>query len=274
MCDSPFRVESDGAYYAVPCGRCPPCKKNRINDWVYRLQQEDKVHLSSMFVTLTYDTQSVPITPKLRMTLKPSDLKDFWKRLRYYALGDKIRYYACGEYGTERYRPHYHAIIFGLTDPKHIDKAWTSGTTHIDQVTPASIAYTAKYIQKPSRIPQYKGDDRHPEFARMSQGLGKNYITSEKIEYHHADLSRNYVTNPGGAVQRLPRYYRTKIYDEVQLKDQVKIILQAVNEAETDKQIQFYDTYGNNADYDAFTDSQRKLRYETYYKHQQPRQDL
>lgn len=278
-CHSPFWVKNPTPWdghdeIPVPCGRCPPCKRRRVNDRTFLVSQEDKLCTSAHFVTLTYDTMTVPISKTGRMTLKPKDLTDFLKRLRYYDKSSNIRYFACGEYGSERWRPHYHCIIFNVEDILSFDKAWGLGSVDIGTVTGASIAYTAKYISKPQRVPQYPGDDRVREFSRASKKLGHNYITPETVAYHHADLSRNYVTLPGGEKLAMPKVLRNKIYDEQQRKKQRRIITVAVQEAENDKQIDFYTKYGNEADYDAFLQSEKRGAYIRYYKDQTKRQDL
>lgn len=53
----------------VPCGKCLTCKKTKVLQWSHRMQQELKVSYSAYFVTLTYNTESVPITDKGFMTL-------------------------------------------------------------------------------------------------------------------------------------------------------------------------------------------------------------
>ena len=46
-CDSPYYTTmANMQKVPVPCGRCPPCRKTRINQWVFRLQQEDKIAVS------------------------------------------------------------------------------------------------------------------------------------------------------------------------------------------------------------------------------------
>ncbi len=36
----------------------------------------------------------------------------FIKRLRKYFNNNKIKYFYCGEYGTQTLRPHYHMIVY------------------------------------------------------------------------------------------------------------------------------------------------------------------
>lgn len=154
------------------------------------------------------------------MTLVKKDFQDFMKRLRkHHGNKTKIKYWACGEYGSKNVRPHYHAIIYNL-EPELLTKAWTLGDVHIGNVSGASIAYTTKYMHKGKIIPMHKNDDRVPEFSLMSKKLGSNYLTPQIIKYHQEDITRNYLTLEGGHKIALPRYYREKIYSEKQRKSQ------------------------------------------------------
>lgn len=211
-------------YHSVPCGKCASCRLRRIQGWVFRLLQEEKNHNTSWFVTLTYDL--APVTFNGFMTLRRSDLTKFFKRLRKQTKKKTIRYYACGEYGTKTLRPHYHAIIFDAT-PTEIESAWTSfqnekdyvklGILHFGKVSGDSIAYTAKYMAKESKIPMHDHDDRVPEYSVMSKHLGASYMTPEIIKYHKEGY-RSYLTMPGGATHAMPRYYRDKIFSEADKK--------------------------------------------------------
>lgn len=222
----------------LPCGKCVECKKRRVSEWVFRLEQEDLSSTSSLFVTLTFDNKYVPMSPKGYMTLPykedrvinkgknkgktkkvPSEyhMESFIKRLRYYQNGSKkskIKYYGVGEYGSKTNRPHWHLIIFNVNDKEDIHKAWPYGTVHVGNVSGDSIAYTCKYIDKPSRIPVHINDDRVPEYSRMSQGLGDRFLTPAMIRYFKADYSRNFITLKDGKKIPLPRYYRKKIFKE------------------------------------------------------------
>lgn len=226
-CQSPFwKLPAGGLREVpVPCGRCPPCKKRRVDAWVFRLMQEEKRHKYAHFVTLTYDTDHVPISPNGFMTLDKDAFPLFMKRLRKLCPDAPLRYYACGEYGSENRRPHYHAIIFGCSDSERFFKAWSLdgvpfGSVHVGQVSGDSIAYTMKYIDKPKHYSVHGRDDRVHEFALMSKGMGENYITPAIKKYHTDDLSRNYLTVLGGHKIALPRYYRERLFTPDQLEDQ------------------------------------------------------
>ena len=178
-CITPFYKNIDPTSHkevGFPCGKCYPCLQRRVSGWSFRLMQEHKVSTSGYFITLTYDTDHVPIKLSGYMTLDKSDFQKFIKRLR---KQDKsaIKYFAVGEYGGRTMRPHYHAIIFNVYNVDNIDKCWNKGTIHYGTVTEASVGYTLKYMMKKSKVPLHRNDDRQPEFQLMSKGLGLSYLT-------------------------------------------------------------------------------------------------
>lgn len=212
---------------ALPCGKCPNCKKRRISGWSFRLMKHAEIQNSAIFLTLTYNTDHVPITKNGFMSLDKTDIQKYFKRLR--KLHDireggkaisKISYYCCGEYGTTTMRPHYHMLLFNA----HLDdavNAWKLegkelGTYHVGQVSEASVGYTLKYMCKPTKIPLHKNDDRVPEFSLMSKGMGKNYLTDAMIQWHKRDLvGRVYVPLKDGKKIAMPRYYKDKMYTKL-----------------------------------------------------------
>lgn len=177
-CITPFyKRDKDNEWLQLPCGKCPDCLARRASGWSFRLMQQEKVSDSAHFVTLTYNTDHVPISEKGFMTLVKADLQKFFKRLRKLSAEDSlpIKYYACGEYGGTRHRPHYHVILFN-SNPGDVIKAWCLdgkplGTPYFGTVTGASIGYTLKYITKKGKFPLHANDDRISEFSLMSKGL-------------------------------------------------------------------------------------------------------
>lgn len=204
----------------VPCGKCAECKRMRVDHWVFRLRQEQKVSHCTHFLTLTYANENVPMSKNGFMTLDRKEFPDFMKRLRYYqseAIPDTppIKYYAVGEYGDQFQRPHYHAIIFNAHEPS-IAKAWKLGIYEADpDVNSRNIAYCMKYLDKPFKF-KHARDDRVRPFSLMSKGLGKSYLDDpQNMKFHQADITRNYVLVPFAGKWKkvsLPRYYREKIY--------------------------------------------------------------
>lgn len=211
MCYSPFRKE--GTTIDLPCGKCYECRTKRISGWSFRLMKEAEVSSSAFFVTLTYSPETVPLTDKKLMTLNKRDVQLFLKRLRKsHDKETRIKYYAAGEYGGETWRPHYHLIMFNI-DQEKVQTAWKAGNIHIDPVNKATVRYTLKYMAKAGKVPQFKDDDRLPEFSLMSKGLGSSYLKPNMIQWHKNDLlNRCYVRTPEGMHISMPRYYREKIY--------------------------------------------------------------
>lgn len=251
-CISPIKLKDSGA--VVPCGRCYPCKMRRVSAWSFRMMKEAERSRSAFFITLTYDNDHVPISPNGFMTLdlpskqdgryKCSHMQLFIKRLRRGNDANSkwpLKYYYCGEYGSETLRPHYHMILFNATienllgikyasayeygtlnlDGKTEFKcdAWPCGHVTIGDLSMASVGYTLKYISKDSQVGKYSRDDRVKEFSMMSKCLGDNYLTPEMKAYHLADvMERMYCTTVEGDKITMPRYYKLKIYTDWQRK--------------------------------------------------------
>lgn len=181
----------------------------------------------SFFVTFTYDTEHLMFCPKNRPTLFPSHLTNYWKLLRKKLPKGSLSYYACGEYGSNKQRPHYHALVF-IQDKKllpmnvvqMIENTWIHGEVFVGTVTGDSVAYVLKYLSKKGSVPQYAGDTRLKEFSRVSKGMGKEYLTPSTIEWHHQELEkRAFMPLQGGRRAPLPRYYKDKLYTPEQKGD-------------------------------------------------------
>ena len=103
----------------VPCGRCIGCRLDYSRVWAERCVHEASQYENNWFLTLTYDDDHLPIGKKGIPTLIKDEVSSFMKRLRTkmkreYGV-DGIRFFACGEYGTNGERvlhPHYHIILF------------------------------------------------------------------------------------------------------------------------------------------------------------------
>ncbi len=220
--EQPFYTSQEERYVPVPCGKCPDCLKRRASQWGFRLRKEEERSSGALFVTLTYDTQFVPITAKGWMSLDKTDVQKFFKRLRKRLKqtdpnGLPLRYYICGEYGGRTKRPHYHAIVFNANE-LDILKAWCDpqtvqpiGNVHFGNVSGASISYTVKYINKGRWKPMHANDDRIPEFSLMSKRMGKNWATPAIVNYHTSDPSKAYITLEDGVKMAIPRYYKNLI---------------------------------------------------------------
>ena len=171
-------IEIHGKQYN--CGKCMPCRINRTSEWTLRCMYELSDHYEdgASFITLTYDDENLPKDNGLHK----EELQRFWKRLRinlareYHEFAPKLRYYACGEYGSEEEtyfspgaqkphgRPHFHAIVFGLNnyDDKQREiladswpycERWMFDKSRgkdsaMQEVTVDDIRYVCGYVQK------------------------------------------------------------------------------------------------------------------------------
>jgi hypothetical protein len=125
------------------------------------------------------------------------------KRLRKSIEPAKIKYFACGEYGEKSLRPHFHAIIFGydfldktlqgksnkgypIYISNQLSKLWTSGYHTIQDVTLASVIYSALYSAKARKaLPEHL--QSAPEFNLMSQSIGIDVLIKDLDKYMLTD---------------------------------------------------------------------------------------
>ena len=272
-CDTPFYVNnprypiySNDRQVPVPCGKCPACLSRRTSVWTFRLKTQAKNANTSYFVTLTYDTRFVPITKRGFLTLDKRDVQLYFKRLRKaHPKEVVIKYYLAGEYGSKTFRPHYHIILFNA-DIELIHKAWDKGEVHIGELTEASAAYTAKYINKGKIIPMHKNDDRLPEFSLMSKKLGLNYLSEKIINYHRADIERNFITLEDGKKISLPRYFREKIWTETERRTQADQLAEKFKAIEDQKELEYYTKNQTLEGYEQLKESGKAHRIITHEK--------
>lgn len=164
-CISPTWIRAAGVTglqpLSVNCGRCLPCRMNKAHEWSIRLLHTLDYYDKSCWICLTYDSKFLPENN----SLKKSHVQDWLKRLRSYYPDRKIKYYLCGEYGSDlkTSRPHYHVILFGINKDDlelewignqryvvsgGVKDSWRSGLIHYDDVNYYSCKYTCGYIEK------------------------------------------------------------------------------------------------------------------------------
>lgn len=192
MCRNPFL--KNGA--AFGCGQCDPCRSNKRRQWAARILMEAKGYSENCMLTLTYDDQFVPTREDGRRELVPRDLELFLKRFRERIKPRRIRFFGCGEYGTETWRPHYHLAVFNYpncvwgqstynqrnrgdccVNCDIVRDTWDRGNIFCNELNDHTAQYVAKYVTKKmtdAGHPALKG--LHPEFPRMSKGLGKDFM--------------------------------------------------------------------------------------------------
>lgn len=224
MCLYPVRVTArprDAPPFAVTvsCGKCLECLRQKSYEWAFRICHEAKKYKENCFITLTYNDENLPSDG----SVSRREVQLFMKRLRQELKPLRVRFFACGEYGKKRLRPHYHLIIFGwfpsdawfwqndrkakLYRSPTLEKVWTKGFSSVGRLSFDSALYCAKYMNKFQfrRFKNERGDyvlpNELPPFVQMSNrpGIGFDMAFS-------ADLvgDRIYIN---GRSCKIPRYY-------------------------------------------------------------------
>lgn len=131
-------------------------------------------HGDSVFVTLTYNDESLPADQGRQS--QRADVRAFLQRLRR-ALPQRVRYFICPEFGSKTNRLHYHGILFGVSafDAKAIDDAWGKGFTQVGECNPKTIAYCAKYILKGDSRSEQEHEKPTRAFMSRNPGIGHEF---------------------------------------------------------------------------------------------------
>lgn len=254
--NSDFSYENENVeYITIPCGHCIGCRLKYSRIWADRCMAESLYHENNVFLTLTYDDTHLPrpldmISENGEKKLSPvsplvkRDLQLFIKRLRKRFPDQKIRYFACGEYGSKSMRPHYHLILFGLSlsdlellyrnDSSYqyftssiISSLWTYGFHIITSVNWETCAYVARYIMK-KQYGQganiYEEYNFPREFTLMSRkpGIGREYFEDHKLDLYSDNKQCFIPTDKGHREIKSNRYYDS-LYD-IEYPDHYEVI--------------------------------------------------
>lgn len=222
----------------IPCGRCVGCRLDYSRSWADRMMLELDHSKKAVFVTLTYNNENVIPTMfdendvSVSFTLDKRDLQLFMKRLRSRKEFEnrEIRFYASGEYGSKTFRPHYHAIIFGIEladfaplkylgtnelkqgyyTSSLLEDIWSKGFVVVTEVSWQTCAYVARYVMKKINSPTNCFEaylNAEPEFSLMSRrpGIGAYYMQE------HDDWKDKAAYYIDGVEIRMPRYFLKKL---------------------------------------------------------------
>lgn len=229
---NPHTALIEGSHFHVPCGRCTGCRIDRSISWGVRCHHEAQMHAKNSFITLTYSNEAVPADFSVRL----DDFQKFMKRLRK-SNTHKIRFFACGEYGDQTLRPHYHSALFNhhFPDQKQItirngfpvyssqtlQNLWPHGSHEIGSLTFKSSCYIARYCFK--KIGGDKADEHYyrrspidgelyrvaTEFCVQSKGLGQSWFDKYKTDAFPSD----FLIIDGKKVKP-PRFYLNQLKED------------------------------------------------------------
>lgn len=176
----------------LPCSRCVGCRLEYARQWAVRCMHEKQMHDENCYVTLTYDDVHLPF----RSSLCYRDFQLFMKRVR--ASNARVRFFVAGEYGDKDWRPHFHALLFGLDFPDRyywstnangdklyrsatLERLWPLGFSTVGGVSFQSAAYVARYVMK-----KVTGDAADKHYERVDPDTGEVY--SLVPEFVHMSL--------------------------------------------------------------------------------------
>lgn len=203
-----------------PCGQCPACLNQRAAEWGVRLIHEAHYWDHAQFTTLTYNNEHLPKSG----WLVPQHLTDFLKRVnakqKYNGRG--FAYFASGEYGEKKGRPHYHAILFGLPPSmykpvpmrpgRYSIPQWKFGFLDVKPLIYERAKYTAKYMLKQQytrrkqKIKEILANGgKYPPWKTSSNGLGLRWALDHREELEQGFLFFR------GKKRSIPRYYIKKL---------------------------------------------------------------
>jgi hypothetical protein len=219
----------------LPCGKCHECISKRAVEWATRARHEMSLHDENSFITLTYAPENL----NSNFIIK-TDFQNFMKKLRK-KLKKKISYMVSYEYGSQFYRPHMHAIIFGYNPNKQmflkntnsgyplftspeLEELWDKGFHSIAEANEKTAYYIASYalsgkaktIFHPDTGEEVEISDTMDVSKRPAIGL--NYI---KDNYKQIIDSKEFM--PRYYVKKLEQYYEAKKSDNP-TKSQIKLM--------------------------------------------------
>lgn len=228
------RKAFDGSFIFLPCQSCISCRLERARQWAIRCQAEASLYDDNCFLTLTYNDEHLPPGA----TLYRRHVQLFLKSLRKIVAPKRFRFFGCGEYGEENFRPHYHLCLFNLDfhdkkkwketslghvlyRSKSLEQLWYYGDSYIGALTMQSAGYCARYSLKKvtgknaeSHYHRLDAEGRDywltPEFPMFSNrpGIGQPWLDKfQKDVYPH-----DYIIVDGRKM-RPPKYFDRK-FDE------------------------------------------------------------
>ena len=222
--------DSENPVY-IACGQCIGCRLERSRQWATRCVLESQLHKENTFLTLTYNDEFLPKDGSLHKEHLQLFMKRLRRKLDYFGFTSKVRFFACGEYGSLYERPHYHIILFGFRphdlkriggnklgnsyfSSEFISALWPFGYNMCADVSFESCAYVARYVTKKitgeAAESHYKG--RLPEFTLMSRRPG---IAADWLHKYQKDVYPNdYIIIRGDKKVRPPKYFDSIIEKE------------------------------------------------------------
>lgn len=288
----------------LPCRKCINCQLNRSQEWAIRNTLESYEYDDSecLFLTLTYSNEKISHLQKhiiykngdiieINSLWKP-DLQKFIKKLRDVFDDKKIRYFACGEYGSKTRRPHYHLLLYGLSlrdiaikvyqnknwslSLKYIsnsyeyyyselleNEVWSKGFVDVSTFSPFTAGYVSRYCTK--KLSDKKFIDGYifynglqKEFLVMSlkPAIAKNYYIKNCDEIYKNDEFLYHFNNT--TIPLKPFKYWDRLYD-IERPDEYKFIKE--NRKDFSKMNEYFSQLETNLSISEYLRNQEDMLY-------------
>lgn len=235
MCFCPIQLKNG----TFPCGKCFECRSKKVREWSFRIAMEASLYDKNCFLSLTYNDEHLPEDGKIHY----EDVQKFLKRLR--KIYGNLRFFACGEYGSEHNRPHYHVILFNFcpddlvyffTDDQGddiylsdiISKIWNKGFITVGvNINVKTAKYCAKYLQK--------GDDPVLHMS-LKPGIGWQAFDLSSLATDKIYINGTYI--------KIPNYFLKKLGEAPCYTD----IIQNIKDNRVKNALQAYTDINGNVD--------------------------
>ena len=151
------------------------CARNERLLYEYRDSKTDEVVTHSIYDKISLLQDKCELDGGLIPYLSKTDLQKFFKRLKYYAtksnIQDSYSYFACGEYGPQHFRPHYHILLHcsrkdlqSFIDALH--SSWKFGRIDYSLDRGKTANYISSYTTSFADIPRlYSNKEIRPFFV-------------------------------------------------------------------------------------------------------------
>lgn len=192
------------------CGKCEQCRKQKANEWTFRLNVELQKGKPAHFMTMTFSEEALSTFHNSDANEVAAEAVKLFRKRWYKRFGKSVRYWLITELGHDNTeRLHLHGILWTEQDKETIEKIWTYGWVDTGEyVNSKTVSYIVKYVTKI--------DQDHPEFIGKifcSPGIGKEYCERREVKRIH-DARIEYVKTPKGFKVGMPTYFKNKIYSE------------------------------------------------------------
>lgn len=212
--------------HIYPCGKCPLCKNvKRIKQACRALLGYTSKDGKGSFVCLTYRDDQLPPNGVERRALT----KYHHKLRKLY--GSLPPWFACGEYGDDNLRPHYHLAYIGEEIPvEYIQRSWKKGFVTCGPLNQGGAVYITKDMVKGRKCP----DGKNKPFVRFSNHFPDGLSEQEKEKvYRTGEITINGKSYP------FPEYLKRRYHDDYKLYEWERVHREHLKRLDKLKKVQY-----------------------------------